>query len=73
MEMSCKVVQNLKDFYVSPFNEAIRSRMVCSNNSLFNVELSANVLKNLIFKFCPIITQQDARSRVWADTIKTMA
>ncbi len=44
--------------------------MVSSNECLFGVELCANVLKDLILEFCPIITKEDTRSRVGADEVK---
>ncbi len=38
--------------------------------NVFDVELCANVLKDLILEFCPIITKEDTRSRVRADEVR---
>ena len=59
---SYKVAQDFKYFSVSTFNKAIGSRMVCRNKCLLNVELSADIPKDLI----PIVAE-NTRSRVGAD------
>ncbi len=64
LEVYCKVAQYFKNSPVITFYKAIRSRMVCYDGCFLFVELCANVLKNLIFKLCPVVTQESRRSRV---------
>ncbi len=68
--MSCKVAKKLKDFPVGAFNEAIGTRVVECNKGLLNVKLSADIPKDLILKFCPIITEENTRSHVGAEEMR---
>lgn len=40
---------------------------MCCNEGLSYVELTADVLQNLIFKFCPIVTKEKRWDSVRAD------
>ncbi len=38
--------------------------------SLLNSDLGTNILKDLVLRFCPIITDVNTRSRVGADEVR---
>ncbi len=61
MHVSWEVAQNFNVFPVSTFHKGIRSRMVCSDECLFDVP-RADVSENLIIEIAAIVNEKGSRS-----------
>ncbi len=65
-----RIIEGLLYFPVSTFYKTVRGRMVCSNESLLDIVLGADVIQNLILELRAIVTEKDSKSRVRTDQMR---